>query len=362
MFSVLFGAAGTVVAAIPTSPETMVVQQGNKVSGLVSDDMGPVAGASVVVKGTSVGTITDTDGRFSLDNVRRGSVIVISFVGLATQEITWNGQATLHVKLSDATQDLDEVVVVAYGTAKKSTFTGSASVVKAEKLEKVMGTGFTEALQGMSAGVNVVNTQGNPGAEARVEIRGISSMSGKANPLYIVDGMPYDGGLNQINPTDIESMTVLKDAAATSLYGSRAANGVVMITTKRGKSAKPQINFRGAWGTSDNAVKNPKKADPYQQLENTWYALYYDALLYDGLDAKAAGDYASSQALTKQVKATTNSKGEAIYVTPFRHINENYVLHDGNGNPYMNPNLEYVWDEDDWDVYKAIFSRKLRQD
>lgn len=165
MFSVLFGAAGTVVAAIPTSPETMVVQQGNKVSGLVSDDMGPVAGASVVVKGTSVGTITDTDGRFSLDNVRRGSVIVISFVGLATQEITWNGQANLNVKLSDATQDLDEVVVVAYGTAKKSTFTGSASVVKAEKLEKVMGTGFTEALQGMSAGVNVVNVQGNPGAE-----------------------------------------------------------------------------------------------------------------------------------------------------------------------------------------------------
>ena len=114
MFSVLFGAAGTVVAAIPTSPETMVVQQGNKVSGLVSDDMGPVAGASVVVKGTSVGTITDTDGRFTLDNVRRGSVIVISFVGLATQEITWNGQANLNVKLSDATQDLDEVVVVAY--------------------------------------------------------------------------------------------------------------------------------------------------------------------------------------------------------------------------------------------------------
>ncbi|WP_229058374.1 MULTISPECIES: TonB-dependent receptor [Parabacteroides] len=362
MFSVLFGAAGTVVAAIPTSPETMVVQQGNKVSGLVSDDMGPIAGASVVVKGTSVGTITDTDGRFTLDNVRRGSVIVISFVGLATQEITWNGQANLNVKMSDATQDLDEVVVVAYGTAKKSTFTGSASVVKAEKLEKVMGTGFTEALQGMSAGVNVVNVQGNPGAEARVEIRGIASMSGKADPLYIVDGMPYDGGLNQINPTDIESMTVLKDAAATSLYGSRAANGVVMITTKRGKSAKPQINFRGAWGTSDNAVKNPKKANPYQQLENTWYALYYDALLYDGMDAKAAGDYASSQALTKQVKATRNSKGETIYVTPFRYINEDYVLHDGNGNPYMNPNLEYVWDEDDWDVYKAIFSRKLRQD
>lgn len=100
--------------------------------------------------------------------------------------------------------------------------------------------------------------------------------------------MPYDGKLNQINPTDIESMTVLKDAAATSLYGSRAANGVVMITTKRGKSEKPRINFRGGWGTSDNAVKNPKKADPYQQLENTWYALYYDALLYDGMNMQQA--------------------------------------------------------------------------
>ena len=191
MISVLLGTAGA-IAANPTGPETMVVQQGNKVTGLVEDQMGPVAGASVVVKGTTIGTITDIDGKFTLDNVRRGAVIVISFVGLATQEITWNGQSILNVKLSDATQDLDEVVVVAYGTAKKSTFTGSASVVKAEKLEKIMGSGFAEALQGMSAGVNVVNVQGNPGADARVEIRGIASMSGKADPLYIVDGMPYD--------------------------------------------------------------------------------------------------------------------------------------------------------------------------
>ena len=117
MISVLLGAAGA-IAANPTGPETMVVQQGNKVTGLVEDQMGPVAGASVVVKGTTIGTITDIDGKFTLDNVRRGAVIVISFVGLATQEITWNGQSILNVKLSDATQDLDEVVVVAYGTAK----------------------------------------------------------------------------------------------------------------------------------------------------------------------------------------------------------------------------------------------------
>lgn len=352
----------SVYATDPVSPATMEVQQKGNVTGLVEDQVGPVAGASVVVKGATIGTITDMDGKFTLENVPRGAVIVISFVGLTTQEISWNGQSVLNVKLKDATQDLDEVVVVAYGTAKKSTFTGSASIVKADKLEKVMGSGFVEALQGMSAGVNVVNVQGNPGADARVEIRGIASMSGKSDPLYIVDGMPYDGKLNQINPTDIESMTVLKDAAATSLYGSRAANGVVMITTKRGKSEKPRINFRGGWGTSDNAVKNPKKANPYEQLENIWYALYYDALLYDGMNTQQAGDYASSQALTKQVKATKDSNGNMIYVTPFKYINEDYVLHDGNGNPYMNPKLEYVWEEDDWDVYKAIFSRKLRQD
>ena len=344
----------------PVLPE---VTQTKRITGTVVDENGePVIGAAIMIKGTSVGTITNMEGKFSLDNLRRGAVIVISFVGLTTQEIAWNGQTALNIKLSSDTQDLDEVVVVAYGTAKKSSLTGSASIIKAEKLEKVMGTSFVESLQGMSAGVNVVNVQGNPGGEPRVEIRGIASMSGKAKPLYIVDGMPYDGNLNQITPSDIESMTVLKDAAATSLYGSRAANGVVMITTKKGKSGKPQITFRGAWGTSDNAVKNPKKANPYQQLENMWYALYYDAVYYDGLSPQAAGDYASANALSKQVKATTNSKGEAIYVTPFKYINEDYVLHDGNGNPYMNPKLEYAWEESDWDIYKAINSHKLRQD
>ncbi len=342
-----------------------VQQSQRRITGQIIDENGdPIIGASIIMKGTTNGIVSDIDGRYSISipaNTKE-AVLIFSYVGLATQEIAWKGQTEINVKLISRTQDLDEVVVVAYGTAKKSTYTGSVSIVKSDKLEKVMGTGFAESLQGMSAGVNVVNVQGNPGGNTRIEIRGIASMSGKADPLYIVDGMPYDGDLNQISPSDIESMTVLKDAAATSLYGSRAANGVVVITTKKGKSEKPQINFRGAWGTSDNAVANPKKANPYQQLENTWYALYYDAVYFDGLSPQAAGDYASANALTKQVKAVTNSKGESIYVTPFKYINENYVLHDGNGNPYMNPNLEYAWKESDWDVYKAVFSRKLRQD
>ena len=137
-------------------------------------------------------------------------------------------------------------------------------------------TSFTEALLGMSAGVNVSNNEGTPGGEPRIQLRGISSMSGQTTPLYIVDGMPYDGSISTLAPSDIESMTVLKDAAAASLYGSRAANGVGVSTTKKGKIGKPVINFRGAWGTSDNAVKNPTKANPYEQLTKTWRAIYND--------------------------------------------------------------------------------------
>lgn len=244
VLATVFGTGGTINAAvIPTSAGAMITQQKNKVTGVVEDEMGPIAGASISVKGTSTGTITDMDGKFTLDGIQKGAVLVVSFVGLATQEIVWDGQSILNVKLVSDTQDLDEVVVVAYGTAKKSSFTGSASVVKSEQLEKISGTGFAEALQGMSAGVNVTNNEGNPGGETRIQIRGISSMSGKTTPLYIVDGMPYDGSLTSISPSDIESMTVLKDAAASSLYGSRAANGVVVITTKRGKPVnQPSIS------------------------------------------------------------------------------------------------------------------------
>ncbi len=216
-----------------------ISQQKGRVSGVVKDEMGPVVGASIVVKGTTNGTITDMDGKFIIDNVPVGSILEISYVGMETQSIRWDGQSSVNVMLKDEAQDLDEVVVVAYGTTKKSSFTGSASVVKSDQLEKISGTGFAEALQGMSAGVNVTNNEGNPGGDTRIQIRGIASMSGQSSPLIIVDGMPYDGSLNTIAPSDIESMTVLKDAAAASLYGSRAANGVLVITTKKAKQGNP---------------------------------------------------------------------------------------------------------------------------
>lgn len=365
LFSTLLGTIGTTngYSALFAS-NASIAQQKGRVSGVVKDGMGPVVGASIVVKGTTNGTITDMDGKFIIDNVPAGAVLEISYVGMETQTIQWDGRSTVNVLLKDEAQDLDEVVVVAYGTAKKSSFTGSASIVKSDQLSKISGTGFAEALQGMSAGVNVTNNEGNPGGDTRIQIRGIASMSGQSTPLIIVDGMPYDGSLNTIAPSDIEAMTVLKDAAAASLYGSRAANGVLVITTKKGKEGKPVINFRGAWGTSDNAVKNPVKANPYQQLTNTWRAIYNDKYYLEGMNAQEAGDYASQTVLGHMVNPRVNSAGETVYVTPFKWTGDasNYVLHDGNGNCWTNPDLEMVWDESDYDWYGAVFSRKLRQD
>ena len=270
----------------------------------------------------------------------------------------------MQIVLEPDAGQLDEVMVIAYGTTKKSSFTGSASLVKGDQIGKISAGSFVGALQGMSSGVNVVNNEGQPGAESRIQIRGIGSMSGDTTPLYIVDGMPYDGTLTSLNNSDIESMTILKDAAASSLYGSRAANGVVVITTKKGKEGKAQVNFRGAWGTSDMAVPMGEKADPYQQLLHNWYSIYNDRFYTEGWSAKEAGDYASAHAVGISNNLRTNSAGEQVYVNPFKWPGNasNYVLHDGNGNAYVNPELELVWNKSDWNAYDQVFSRKLRQD
>ena len=360
MLALLCGSIESLAAKVQAST---FEQQNKTVTGVVSDKMGPVQAAYVTVKGTTNGAVTDAAGKFTLSGVKTGDVIVVSFVGYESQEIPYTGQTTLNVVLDD-TQLLDEVLFVAYGTSKKSSFTGSASVVKSDQLEKISGTGFVEALQGMSAGVQIVNNEGNPGGTSRIQIRGISAMSGITTPLYIVDGMPYDGTLNSINPSDIESMTVLKDAAASSLYGSRAANGVVVITTKKGKSGKPTVNFRAAWGTSDQAVPWHIKADPYQQLYNNWKAIYNDQVYLHGADPKTAGDYASQNAVKLSVNMTTNSAGQDWYVTPFQWPGsvDKFVLHDGNGNGYVNPDLKMIWDKSDWEWNDVVFSYKLRQD
>jgi TonB-linked SusC/RagA family outer membrane protein len=344
-----------------------VFSQNANVTGTITDASGEqLKGASVMIKGTTSGVVSDEVGRYTINVPDKGSVLIFSFIGYVTKEVVYNGETELNVTLDDESLGLDEVVVVAYGVARKSTFTGSASVVKSEQISKISAVGVMESLQGMTAGVNITNNEGNPGGFSRIQIRGIASMRDdhKATvPLYVVDGVPYDGDIVSLTPSDIETMTILKDAAASSLYGSRAAHGVVMITTKKGKAGKPVVNFRAAWGTSDNAVKNPVKADPYQTMLYMWQANYTDGVYLRNMSPQAAGDYATSLGISQAVAARTNSQGQTVYVSPFKSVPlDQYVLHDGNGNPYVNPNLEMVWEKGDYDFYGAVFSRKLRQD
>jgi TonB-linked SusC/RagA family outer membrane protein len=221
------------------SPMNMWAQN-IQLTGSVTDASNePIIGASVVEKGTTNGVITDFDGNFTL-NVSANATIVISYVGFQTQEITVNGRSHIKTILNEDTEVLDEVVVVGYGTLKKSDMTGAISSVDVEELTKRSTTNPAEALQGKISGVNIMKSGGNAGAGVQVKIRGVKSF-GDNQPLYIIDGFP--GDIENVNPQDIQSMEILKDGAAAAIYGSVAANGVILITTKNGKKGDTKIDF-----------------------------------------------------------------------------------------------------------------------
>ena len=220
------------------------------VTGTVSDQTGPLPGASVLVKGTTSGTQTDFDGNFTLDNVDDNATLVFSYIGFKTVEVPVNGQSTINVTLEEDASKLDEVVVTGYGSQAKKDLTGAVSVVDTEEMLAVPATTFAQQLQGRAAGVNIVN-DARPGGEATVRIRGFGTL-GNNDPLYIIDGVPSQSQSN-LNPNDIESLQVLKDASAASIYGSRAANGVIIITTKKGKLGKPTISYNTFYGTQTAA-------------------------------------------------------------------------------------------------------------
>ncbi|MBE9585423.1 TonB-dependent receptor [Mucilaginibacter sp. JRF] len=215
--------------------------QSKRVTGVVSDNAGPIPGASVRVKGSTVGTTTTATGTYTL-NVPDGAILEVTYVGYTTQEIAVGDRTTINITLASNSQALQEIVVVGYGTAQRKDLTGSVSSVSADQIAKVPVTQLDQALQGRSAGVQVTNNDGAPGAGVSVQIRGVGSL-GSNDPLYVVDGYPITGGLNNINPSDIASMDILKDASATAIYGVRAANGVVIITTKRGRKDGVQVTL-----------------------------------------------------------------------------------------------------------------------
>jgi len=245
------------------------------VTGVVKDsstDEG-VPFASLQVKGTMTGTSTDADGFYSID-VPADGVLIFSSVGYVTLEVAVAGKAQHDVMLDPDTQAIEETIVVAFGTATKESFTGSATVVKAGDIAKVQSSDATRALEGVVAGVQMTTTSGTLGSTPSLQIRGASSISAGTQPLYVVDGIPFEGDMNNINPADIESMTVLKDAASNALYGARGANGVIMITTKKAKLGDAVVNVDAKWGLNTKALKNYN----YITEPGQYYEVYYSAL------------------------------------------------------------------------------------
>ncbi len=289
-------------------------QKEKELRGTVIDEKGmPLPGVTVLVKGTYNGTTTDIDGNYQIKVSVDAQFLTFSFIGMQAQELEIMG-AVLNVTMESQSVGMDEVMVVAYGTQKKSAFTGSASVVKADALRESPDASMLKALQGKAAGVSVIQVYGQPGSMPKVRIRGIGSINGNKDPLYVIDGVPVLSGdfsgiqasssvLSMINPEDIESQTVLKDAAATALYGSRGANGVIIITTKLGKAGKSKVNFSAEYGFSDFANPealnffNAKEYAEYSHEALTNYWLYYNDMLpgqdnYKNVDREAAEEYA----------------------------------------------------------------------
>ena len=262
------------------SSESVSVQQQNGIcKGVVKDGTGePVIGASVLVKGTTNGTITDIDGNFTISGVKKGATIEVSFVGYVTQNIVWNGSA-LNVTLKDDTQALEEVVVVGYGTQKKANLSGSVASVDSKQLQNRPIQNVSSGLQGLMPGVTITGTNGAPGMDSgNIRVRGTGTLN-TASPYILIDGVESET-MSAIDPNDIASISVLKDAASAAIYGSKAANGVILITTKRGSSGKPKISYSG-YVSFQNTTETIDRLSSYD-----YASMYNDALRAEGKAAR----------------------------------------------------------------------------
>ena len=348
--SLLLAASGQVMA-----------QSSGQIGGQVIDENGdPVIGAQVKVKGAKQGTVTDANGHFTLPDAKRGDIIVINYLGMDSQ--TMKAAPGMKVSMQSQDHQLDEVLVVAFGQQKKSSFTGSAGVVKSDILDKKQLTNVFSGLQGEVAGVQMTNTSGSPTATPSFAIRGFGSINAGMSPLIIVDGAPYDGGWNNLNPNDVENITVLKDAASNALYGARGANGVIMITTKQGSHERATITFDAKWGSNSRATED------YDRITNPaqYYETYYKALYNYNVRDKGMSAYEAHVTANNTI-GLTGDKGGLGYVA--------YTVPDGQyligTNGRMNPNAMlgnriyyggkfYTITPDDW--VDEAFRNGLRQE
>lgn len=328
-----------------------------KVNGTVTsqEDGQPVIGASILVVGTNVGTVTDANGRFSLTCPAGKNTLRITYIGMEPIEVS--ARANMRIVLTSDQTALDEVIVVAYGTQKRSAFTGSAAQVNAEDIEVHVATNVTSALAGTTPGVQVISDSGDPASNApTLRIRGVGSLYAGNSPLYVVDGMPYDGPINAINPQDVESMTVLKDASASAIYGARGANGVVLITTKKGRSQNAEIKFDAKWGSNSRLIPQYDIIkDPGQYYELAYKKLY-NSQIYAGKTAAEAYAFADANLLN----AKNGGLGYLVYTVPEgeKLIGTNFKLNPNAKLGYSDG--EYYYTPDDW--YDEAFHNSFRQE
>ena len=312
-----------------------------KVSGTVlsQEDGQPIIGAAVKVVGTSTGMLTDVNGRFSVALPAGKDQLEITYLGYEGKTVKAKNGMRIFLK-ADA-QMVDEVVVVAYGTTKKSSFTGSAQNVSSEKLELRPISNVTKGLEGNVSGVQMTSASGQPGSDPSIRIRGFGSINASSSPLYVVDGIPYDGALSSLNPSDIESMTVLKDASAGALYGARGANGVIMITTKKGKEGKAQVTWRSTAGWSSRALPRYSLVNQKDFVQLTYEGLRNEAIFSNGMSWEEGEAYARSQ-------MSANLGGE--YYNPFKNYSWDQIIDPATGQ--VRADAQSAWNEDWLDAVK----------
>ena len=336
----------------------MALAQNKQVSGTVTDSHGvPVVGATVMVDGTNQGTTTGADGKFAVSAPANGS-LTVSFIGFAEQTVAIAGKTTFEVVLSEDTTNIEDVVVVAFGTTTKEAFTGSATVIKGEELTKRQTGNVIDALTGVVPGLQTKGSSGQPGSDSGfTAIRGFSSMNAERNPLIIVDGAPYSGNMSNINSADIASITVLKDAASAALYGARGAAGVILITTKKGTTRDAQINFDMKIGVNQRAVQPYDViTDPGQYYEayyNQTYNYYYYNQHLSHENANVKANELMLENLAYNVYSVPNGEllvGQDGKLNPNATLG-NYIVHDGQ---------EYLITPDDWD--EELYRSSIRQE
>ena len=340
-----------------------VYAQGQRVTGTVTDETGaPVIGAAVVVEGTTRGTSTDVAGSYEIAAPANAN-LVFTYLGYKSQTVAVSGRSVIDIVLVADSEQIEEVVVQAFGVAKKEAFTGSAATIKSDDLVKTQSSNVANALQGKVAGLQTSQGSGSLGSEPVIRIRGIGSINAGNDPLWVVDGVPYEGDKNNINMADIETMTVLKDAASNALYGARGANGVIMITTKRAKAGDARVNFDAKWGVNMAA----RQLYDYTRNPGQYYEMHHKSLKNYFMYGEGQGYDPTTAHMMANNALTSNGIGGLGYNVFTLPAGQTLIGNDGKLNPnaklgrkFTHNGQEYTVTPDDW--YDELYDPSFRQE